>query len=183
MLNNELCKFHQHLRREYDETEAYLRHRERVHEREKQAKLKKEGKLKQYLEQKAKEAPPPPKVEETPTWDFEDVIKKYKEIKEMDQEEESKLQNLSKFEVVEEKVEVIVKGIKRKKKLVEYKKTLKKNLEMEDEVEDPEVFKPKMAGKTGLPTFFFSNLVKQNRSAFQKAEARNRMLSKLFQAN
>lgn len=181
VLNNELCKFHQHLRREYDETEAYLRHRQRVHEREKRDKLKKEGKLKAYLEQKAKEeppTPPPPKpVEPTPTWDFNDVIEKYKEIKQLD--EDTGLKNLSKFDVDEKKVEVIVKRLKSKKK-IEIAKKARLEADPYCEIEDPEEFRPKMAGQTGLPTFFFSNLVKQNRSAFQKADARNRMINKIF---
>lgn len=179
MLNKELCKFHQHLRREYDETEAYLRHRERVHEREKREKLKKEGKLKEYLEQKAREAAPPPPIEpivETPTWDSDQIIQNYKEVKKLEEEE---LKNRSKFDVDEKKVEVIVKCIKRKKSIAQAKKA-RIEVDSDVEMEEPAEFKPKMAGKTGLPTFFFSNLVKQNRSAFQKADARNRMLNKIF---
>lgn len=163
------------MRREFDETEAYLRHRQRVHEREKREKLKKEGKLQEYLKEKAVEVKPSPVVVQM---EVEDILQKYKETKKLC-EEESPLVNYSKFDVDEKKVEKVVKQMRLKKK---HQKAKKARIEQDLNyvVEDSEEFKPRMAGKTGLPHFFFTNLVTENRSAFQKADARNRMLSKIF---
>lgn len=171
------------MRREFDETEAYLRHRARVHEKEMREKLKKEGKLAEYMKkkeaEKAEEAKKHPKqVEEAVQID--ELLKKYQETKKLDIEN-SVLINYSKFDVDEKKVEKIVKQLKTKKqKVLKAKKARMEQAryEVEMDIEEPEEFKPKMAGQTGLPSFFFSNVVKQNRSAFQKADARNRMTYK-----
>lgn len=202
------------MRREFDETEAYLRHRERIHEREKREKLKKQGKLDAYLKEQEEKAKAEkekqeldfeekmklyaeckkseeetslipnyvkfdidvnkPKDPEAPN--FEEMMKEYQERRKADEEEI--LINYSKLEVDEKKVEQVVKRIKLKKK---HEKAKKARME-EDEmvVEDSEEFRPRMAGKTGLPTFFFSNLVTHNRTSFVKAEARNRMNFKKF---
>lgn len=78
-----------------------------------------------------------------------------------------------KFSVDEEKVEKIVNQIRRKKslKLEEYRE----DVEVHDNGSE---FRPKLAGKTGLPVFFFKNLVNENRSAFLQPDAckRNRKL-------
>lgn len=148
-------------------------------------KLKKEGKLAEYLKKKeAEEAEkaarqPKPNVEESVQID--ELLQKYKETKKLDIEN-SVLINYSKFDVDEKKVEKIVKQLKTKKQKVQKAKKARieqSRFEVEMEIDETEEFKPKMAGQTGLPSFFFSNLVKQNRSAFQKADARNRMVSKV----
>lgn len=177
VLYKQLTKFHQNLRREYDETEAYLRHRQRVHEREKREKLKKQGKLDEYLKEKAVKEPEPAPI--VITWEPDQLIENYKAAKKLD-EENSVLINYSKIEVDEKKVEIIVKQIKKKKKNIQRAKKARVEEEKDCEMEEPAEFNPRMAGRTGLPLFFFNNLVKQNRSAFQKAEARNRMLYKIF---
>lgn len=201
------------MRREFDETEAYLRHRERIHEREKREKLKKQGKLDAYLKEQEEKA----KAEkEKQKLDFEEKMRLYKESKKSEEEtcliqnyvkfdidvnkpkdpeapnfeemmreyqerrkadEEEILVNYAKLEVDEKKVEQVVKRIRLKKK---HEKAKKARLEEDEIVEDSDEFRPKMAGKTGLPSFFFSNLVTQNRSSFAKADARNRMNFKKF---
>lgn len=210
----DLERYHKHLRREFDETEAYLRHRQRIHEREKREKLKKQGKLDAYLkEQEEKKKAEEEKqrldfeekmrlyeentkseesksllynyvkfdIDENKPKDpaapkFEEIMKEYQERRKAD--EAQILINYSKLDVDEKKVEQVVKRIKLKKKHAKMKKARME----EDEVviEDAEEFRPKMAGKTGLPTFFFSNLVTKNSSSFAKADARNRMNFKKF---
>jgi hypothetical protein len=205
----DLERYHKHVRREFDETEAYLRHRERVKEREKREKLKKQGKLEAYMKKKeekerAEKAKKElefeekmkqyeefkkhdddskvkfdidvnkPKPPDMPS--FEEMMKEYQERRKADEEE--MLRNYSKLEVDEKKVEQVVKRMKLKKKHAKAKKARMEEDEMV--IEDSDEFRPKMAGKTGLPTFFFSNLVTQNRSSFVKAEARNRMNFKKF---
>lgn len=172
----ELRCYEKRFRREFDETEAYLRHRERVREREKRDKLKKQGKLDEYLKSKGEE-PKPKVVEEQPRVVDDPVYEQYKEMKK-EFEFQFQLVNYSKFDVIEKKVEEVVKRIKVKKKLAKAKKA--RIEEDEFHIPDSEEFKPKMAGKTGLPSFFFSNVVKQTRSAFQKTDARNRMWFKSF---
>lgn len=162
-------------RREFDETEAYLRHRARVHEREKREKLKKEGKLQEYLKEIGEEEKKKPM---TVQMEIEITLQKYKETKKMDIES-SALINYSKFDVVEKKVEQVVKQMKLKKK---HKKAKKARMveDLNYVIEDSEDFKPRMAGKTGMAHFFLSDVVTQNRIAFQKADARNKMMSKTF---
>lgn len=203
----DLERYHKRVRREFDETEAYLRHRQRIHERERREKMKKQGKLDEYLKEQEEKA----KAEkEKQQLDFENKMKIYQEFKKTEKDtcmvkydidltqpqnpnapkfeemlveyQESKktddthlLSNYAKFDVDQKKVEQIVKVLKIKKKHA----LAKKARMLEDEtVEDSEEFKPKMAGKTGLPTFFFSNLVTQHSSSFVKADSRNRMTFK-----
>lgn len=191
-----------------------MRHRERIHERERRDKLKKQGKLDDYLKEQEEKAKAEkekkeldfeekmklyaeckkseeetsllrnfvkfdidldkPKNPETPK--FEEIMVEYQEQRKADKEQI--LVNYSKFDVDEKKVEQVVKRLKLKKK---HEKAKKARME-EDEavIEDAEEFRPRMAGKTGLPTFFFSNLVTQNLSTFVKADALNRMTFKKF---
>lgn len=114
-----------------------------------------------------------PKVEEPRVPPVDKVLEEYKQTKKLF--EETSLVNFSKFDVVEAKVNIIVEKIKRKKEL---KEQWKKMDELAAKIEDPDVFKPKMAGKTKMPAFFFSNLVKQNRSSFQESLERNKMTSR-----
>lgn len=86
---------------------------------------------------------------------------------------ETPLHNVTKLAVDEKKVEKIVEGLRRKK--ISKAKIARVEDTFGYESEDLGGFKPKMAGNTKMPAFFFSNLVKQNQSVFQKAEARNRM--------
>lgn len=139
--------------------------------------MKKEGKLEKYLAEKAKKEANAKPVEQPETWSLDKILQQYKEAVKFGAED-SGLRNCSKFDVDQKKVEVIVARMRRKKKL---EKARQARLE-EDEfyIEDPKEFQPRMAGKTGLPVFFFSNIVQQNRSAFQNAVNRNRMILKLF---
>lgn len=147
-----------------------MRHRERVREREKREKLKRQGKLDEYLEKLEAENPKPVATE--PVADLvESTMKQYKELKTLFAE--TTLQSVSKFDVDEKKVEKIVEALKRKK--ISKAKIARVEDTFGYESEDLGGFKPKMAGNTKMPAFFFSNLVKQNQSAFQKADARNRM--------
>lgn len=174
---DELRRFNQRFRPTLDETEAYLRHRERVREREKRDKLKKEGKLDEYLQEKNMNVPKP--VEQPEPDPIEVTLQKYKETKKLG-EENFRLVNYSKFDVDEKKVEKIVNRMRRTKKLKKKWAQLEQE-EQEAEIEEPPEFNPRMAGKTGLPIFFFDNVVHQNRSAFQRADYRsNRLLLKTF---
>lgn len=159
---NELRCFNKRYRRRFDETEAYLRHRERIRERELREKLRKEGKLEEYLREKGKFTAEQEIVQPI-TVDLD--IQRYNETKKVGLEEE--LPNKVVFSVDKEKLEKIITQMRRKKslKIEEYR-------EDEELPHDISEFRPKLAGKTGLPTFFFSNVVKQNRSAFQKSDAR-----------
>ena len=164
--------------------DEYLKQKEAKEKAEKEKKeLEFEEKMKQYAEFKKLENESKvhfdidvnkPKEPDTPC--FEEMMRVYQEQRKADEEE--MLRNYSKLEVDEKKVEQVVKRIKLKKK---HEKAKKARME-EDEmvIEDSKEFKPRMAGKTGLPSFFFSNLVNQNRNSFVKAEARNRMNFKKF---
>lgn len=156
----------------FDEAEAYLRHRERIREREKREKLRKEGKLAEYLQEVQKAERKPVVVCEPTHVDL--TLEKYSEIKKL--EPKSELVNYSKLDCVVEKKKLVKKLVKKK-----VKKSKKPRVEdPEIVIEDAEEFKPPMAGSTGLPVFFFSNLVKQNCSAFKESETRNRMSYKAF---
>lgn len=164
----------------FDETEAYLRHRARVHEREKREKLKKQGKLEAYLAEieKNKPKPEPEKVEEPKLPDFDKFMKEYYESRKFDKENffPNKVNNSSTEKVYfhennnNNNTEVKKKPRRRRKA-----KKKAENLEEEIILNEAE-FKPQMAGSTGLPKFFFSNIVKQNSSALQEAQARHRMV-------
>lgn len=147
-----------------------MRHRERVREREKREKLKRHGKLDEYLEKLEAENPKPVATEHVVD-QVEATMKKYKELKSLFAE--TTLQSVSKFDVDEKKVEKIVEALKRKK--ISKAKIARVEDKFGYESEDLGGFKPKMAGNTKMPAFFFSNLVKQNQSAFLKADTRNRM--------
>lgn len=142
-----------------------MRHRERVREREKREKLRKEGKLVEYLQELPKQV-----VVVSEARNVDITLEKYSEIRKL--EPKSELVNYSKLDV-DIKKNVI--KLKKKKKV---KKSKKPRIEEEPVIEDPEEFKPPMAGSTGLPVFFFSDLVKQNCSAFKESEKRNRMMFK-----
>lgn len=149
-----------------------MRHRERVREREKREKLRRHGKLDEYLEKLEAEKPKTEQVAAEPAVDpVDDILRRYKEIKSMFAE--TPLHNVTKLAVDEKKVEKIVEGLRRKK--ISKAKIARVEDTFGYESEDLGGFKPKMAGNTKMPAFFFSNLVKQNQSVFQKAEARNRM--------
>jgi hypothetical protein len=161
-----------------DETEAYLRHRARVHEREKREKLKKQGKLDEYLAELERNKAKQEELKKEPKKETEDkaieeqlvlakFMEQYNEVKKF--EKENLITNIQIKNVEETVTETIVK----KKKNRRRKK--KKVIEEQDEIilKDAE-FKPQLAGNTGLPTFFFSNLVKQNCTALQAAQARHK---------
>ena len=134
--------------------------------------MRKEGKLVEYLkdikkpELKQVIAPEPTSVDL--------ILEKYSEIRKL--EPKSELVNYSKLDGdVKKKVKKVV-----KKKV---KKSKKARIEEDPVIEDPEEFKPSMAGSTGMPVFFFSNLVKESCSAFKESAARNRMMYKTFPQN
>lgn len=171
------------IRMPFDETEAYLRHRARVHEREKREKLKKQGKLEAYLAELEKNKPKPePKEEpkeEQKMPSFEDFMKEYYESRKQEKE------NLISFnvscqhdrEVSTEERKDVYSPEQVKKKTKRRRKPKKKSDVPEEEIillDDAE-FKPQLAGRTGLPTFFFSNIVKQNSTALQEAQAKHRI--------
>lgn len=169
----ELEKFYAS-RREFDETEAYLRHRARVHEREKREKLKKQGKLEEYLREieETKPKSPTPEPEQVEDTVLDKALEEYKEWKKQEDLENAK------FVIDEKKVAKTAFIIRRQKKIE------KRKQEMEEEtrallgyepIDEPPPFKPKMAGKTGMPSFFFSNLVTQNKKAFASHVDKNKM--------
>jgi hypothetical protein len=150
-----------------DETEAYLRHRARVHEREKREKLRRQGKLEAYLAEIERNKPKmeAKRDEDEQKDSIDKIMEEYNAIKKLDKEN-SVVGNLRLENSLEECVEEIV----QKKKKV--KRRRKKKVAV---VEEPSVllddaeFKPTMAGSTGLPAFFFNNLVKENKSVFIRA--------------
>lgn len=127
--------------------------------------MKKEGKLDEFV-RKIIVVPIKPDVQ--PIAPIDQILQQYRDIKKLFEP----LVNYSKFDVDDKKVESVVERLRRKKEL---KAEWAKMDEIEAKIEDPDEFKPKMAGKTKMPTFFFSNLVKKNRSSFQDALARNKM--------
>lgn len=158
-----------------DETEAYLRHRARVHEREKREKLKKAGKLEEYLAKIEQNIPKPePQKEPEPKQEilnFDKIMESYLEVKKYEKEN-LMLNNVIQISVVEGNKND---ETKKKKKI---KRRKKKKIVEEEENEillDDVEFKPQMAGNTGLPSIFFNNLVKQHKTAIQAEQARNRM--------
>lgn len=128
--------------------------------------MKKEGKLDEYV----RKVIVVPEVQPIPPIDR--ILQQYQEIKKLF--EDSSLINYSKFDVDEKKVESVVERLRKKKEL---KAKWAKMDELEAKGEDPDEFKTKMAGKTKMPTFFFSDLVKKNRSNIQDALA-NKMSGK-----
>lgn len=162
-----------------DETEAYLRHRARVHEREKREKLKKQGKLDAYLEEIEKSKPKSEtrkekKKDEMPN--FDKFMQEYYEIRKFDKENLI-INNVVKLPTAVENSKTQNINIEAKKKTKKRRKAKKKIPEKQEEqiILNEAEFKPTMAGSTGLPKFFFNNLVKENRMALQEAQARHRM--------
>lgn len=116
---------------------------------------------------------PRPKPEEKPKGPVvDDCLLKYQEAKKQ-WEESLSAERFIKFEVDDKKVEKIVTEIKKKKAMKKKWAELEKK-ELEEQMAEPEEFKPRMAGRTGLPTFFFSNIVQQHCTSFQRSENRNR---------
>lgn len=114
-----------------------------------------------------------PKPEEKPKEPSVDVcLLKYQEAKKL-WEETLTAERFKKIEVDDKKVEKIVTEIKKKKAMKKKWAELEKK-ELEEQMVEPEEFKPRMAGRTGLPTFFFSNIVKQHCTSFQRTQNRNR---------
>lgn len=174
-----------------DSTEAYIRHRERVRERErinKLARYKKRHPNAHIVDDKIKkkESEPVPEEDEN---DKENLLELYNELKKID-EVNAIEPNKIKLEILEIPRQMERKKAPKsleKKKAPKHKKKLKKPqscLDIEDddaeEVEEEIKFTPKMAGQTGLPIFFFSNLVKDSRSAFLNTIAKNKMNYKTF---
>lgn len=158
-----------------------MRHRARVHEREKREKLKKQGKLEEYLREieeknKPKEpTPEPPTVEEKVEESIEKTLQEYKEWKKQVVPE-----TLSKFAVDDKKVKETVQKIKRRKVIARRRQEMREETQVLlgfESVDEPSPFRPKMAGKTGMPEFFFSNLVRQNTKAFAEQNSKNKMKS------
>ena len=89
----------------------------------------------------------------------DDVFTQYQQIR-----EEDKCNN-----VILELVPVPKKKKKKRRKIVKKKKVVLK----EDEIEEAEEFQPKMAGKTGLPSFFFHRIVESSKNIFQTVDQKN----------
>lgn len=162
---------------EYDETEAYLRHRARVHEREKREKLKKQGKLEAYLREveanKPKVPEPEPTVEAIVDENIQKSLQEYKEWK-----KEEVPEVLGKFDVNEQKVIEMAKLIHRRKVIARRRKEMREETTQllgYEPIDEPPPFRPKMAGRTGMPEFFFSNLVSQNKKAFANHSEKHKM--------
>lgn len=165
--------------RVFDETEAYLRHRARVHEREKRERLRRHGKLEAYLAEIEKNKP---KIESERENDNNDVneessegvdidkiLEQYKAIKEFEKQNAVLCNLIELKSAPEQDVEDNTSRTSKKKKAKKHKKKKKAVVEEEStEILEEAEFRPKMAGRTGLPTFFFSNLVQQNKSVFAK---------------
>lgn len=130
--------------------------------------MRKEGKLAEYLKEAQKPELRHVVARERTSVDL--TLEKYSEIRKL--EPKTELVNYSKLDG-EVKKKVVKKTVKKK-----VKKAKKPRIDEDPVIEDPEDFKPSMAGSTGLPIFFFSNLVKENCSAFKESEARNRMMYK-----
>lgn len=159
----------------FDETEAYLRHRARVHEREKRERLRRKGKLEAYLAEIERNKP---KIEHTKEEEIiekeaEDVsidkiMEEYYAIRNIDKENSVHSNQIRMDDALEED---FVEKMRRRKKVKRSKKKTKRVIVEEEEpsviLEEAE-FKPQMAGSTGLPTFFFNNVVEQNRSIFAR---------------
>lgn len=181
-----VTRAHQELRdmfnnyRVFDETEAYLRHRERVHEREKRERLRRKGKLEAYLAEIEKNKPKiesnegngnNEEAEEEPEGvNIDKIMEEYKALKKFERENLVLCHQIQLNISLEENVADDTTTPRASKKKVKKHKKKKKKVVVEEEestvVLDEAEFKPKMAGD--LPTFFFSNLVQQNKSVFAK---------------
>lgn len=163
-----------------------MRHRARVHEREKREKLKKKGKLDEYLkeiEEKEKlekpKTPEPDPLEEQQKEEqlkLERALQEYKEWKRQEEIDRATI-----FDLDEQKAQAIALKIRRRKRIEKRKQEIAeetKALLGFDPIDEPPPFRPKMAGKTGMPSFFFSNVVKQSKKAFFEHIDKNKMKSK-----
>jgi predicted metal-dependent hydrolase len=157
-----------------------LRHRARVHEREKREKLKKQGKLDEYLKEieanKPKSPTPEPQEDllKEEQLKLEKALQEYKEWKRQEELEQTR------FIIDEKKVQETALKIRRRKRIAKRKQEIKeetKALLGYEPIDEPTPFRPKMAGKTGMPSFFFSNVVKQNAKAFVNHIDKNKMRS------
>lgn len=175
-----------------DSTEAYIRHRERVRERERINKLARYNRRHpnaQKVDDKIKKEEPKPVPEEDEN-EKENLLELYNELKKID-ETNAIAQNKIKLEILEIPRQMERKKASKtleKKKVPKHKKKIKKaqlTYDYDDDDDDYDYdnemkFTPKMAGQTGLPIFFFSNLVKNSRSAFLDTVAKNKMNYKTF---
>ncbi len=129
--------------------------------------MRRKGKLEAYLAEIEKNNPK--KVseksnndEESESVNINEIWEQYKAIKQFDKENFVLYNQIELDNTLEEEFEPKkVKKRKRKKKVVVEEQ--QPNIIL-DEAE----FKPKMAGRTGLPTFFFTNLVQKNKSVFAR---------------
>lgn len=151
----------------FDETEAYLRHRARVHEREKRERLRKEGKLEAYLAEieSNKVKIESEKNHRTESDRMNKMMEEYYAIKKLDKENLVVGNQIRLNNAFEERAEEIV---YRKKKVKRRRKKRVMEEENQSVILDDAEFKPQMAGSTGLPSFFFNNLVETNRSVFAR---------------
>lgn len=166
--------------RVFDETEAYLRHRARVHEREKRERLRRKGKLEAYLAEIEKNKPKiesktennnNEEVEKEPEGvNIDKIMEEYKALKEFEKENLVLCHQIQLNISPEKDVEDITTTTPRtsKKKAKKHKKKKKVVIEEPSVVLEEAEFKPKMGGRTDLPKFFFNNLVQQNKSVFAK---------------
>lgn len=158
-----------------DETEAYLRHRARVHEREKRDRLRRKGKLEAYLAEIERNKP---KIEHTKE---EEIIEKEAEDVSIDKimEEYYAIRNIDKENSVhsnqiridnapEEDIAQNMQRWKKVKRSGRKKKIVIVEEEEQSVILDEAEFKPQMAGSTGLPTFFFNNVVENNSKIFAR---------------
>ena len=172
-----------------DSTEAYIRHRERIRERERINKLARYRKRHPnvLIDEEKIEIEKPKEEEVEKENDKEMFLELYNELKKID-ESNAIVTNKIKLEILEIPRQMEKKKSPKpleKKKAPKHKKKVKKAQIIEcdyddDDYEEEMQFKPKMAGQTGLPIFFFSNLVKNSRSAFMSTAAKNKMNYKSF---
>lgn len=155
--------------RQLTEDEIYQRHQQRKIDREKLKLLKldleKNADNPEYLELVNKYPVNTsehilynmPKRLEQPVVD--EVLTQYQQIR-----EEDKSNN-----VILELVPIPKKKKKKRRKVIKKKKVVVKD----DEIEEVEEFQPKMAGKTGLPSFFFHKIVESSKNIFQTEDRKN----------
>lgn len=178
------ARAHQELRdmlnnyRVFDETEAYLRHRARVHEREKRERLRRKGKLEAYLAEIEKNKPKieskmendnnEVEEEEAEGVSIDKIMEEYKALKELEKENMVLCHQIQLASLEKDAEDKTPRTSKKKvKKHKKKKKVVIEEPEPSIVLEEAE-FKPKMGGRTDLPKFFFNNLVQQNKSVFAK---------------
>lgn len=106
----------------------------------------------------------------------------YNELKKIDDINEIAT-NKIKLEIVEiPKQKQKIKAPRHRKKVKKTQIITNQDDDDDDDVNEEEItFKPKMAGQTGLPVFFFNNLVRDSRSVIMSTAAKNKMNYKTFQ--